>query len=129
MLIDFINHRVRAGKPLFDSLREAGTLRVRPVFLTSVTTIGGLFPLLTETSFQAQFLVPMATSLVFGLAATTLIVLVLVPVMYSFFGTSARDSLIDDEEGWEESVGDASGQVAAEMETIGSGAPAVAGIS
>ena len=88
VLIDFINHRVRSGMPLFESLREAGRLRFRPVFLTSVTTIGGLFPLMTETSFQAQFLVPMATSLVFGLAATTLIVLVLVPVMYSFFGTS-----------------------------------------
>ena len=90
VLIDFINHRVRSGMPLFESLREAGRLRFRPVFLTSVTTIGGLFPLMTETSFQAQFLVPMATSLVFGLAATTLIVLVLVPVMYSFFGTSTH---------------------------------------
>jgi len=102
VLIDFINHRIRAGMPLFDSLREAGRLRFRPVFLTSVTTIGGLFPLMTETSFQAQFLVPMATSLVFGLAATTLIVLVLVPVMYSFFGTSARSVMVDDESDWQE---------------------------
>ena len=54
----------------------AEAIAIEPVFLTSVTTIGGLFPLMTETSFQAQFLVPMATSLVFGLAATTLIVLV-----------------------------------------------------
>ena len=99
VLIDFINHRVRSGMPLFDSLREAGQLRFRPVFLTSVTTIGGLFPLMTETSFQAQFLVPMATSLVFGLAATTLIVLVLVPVMYSFFGASA--SATEDEPAWQ----------------------------
>ncbi len=101
VLIDFINHRVRSGMPLYDSLREAGQLRFRPVFLTSVTTIGGLFPLMTETSFQAQFLVPMATSLVFGLAATTLIVLILVPVMYSFFGTSARKQ-IDKELDWQE---------------------------
>ena len=99
VLIDFINHRVRSGMPLFDSLREAGQLRFRPVFLTSVTTIGGLFPLMTETSFQAQFLVPMATSLVFGLAATTLIVLVLVPVMYSFFGASA--SATEEEPAWQ----------------------------
>ncbi len=96
VLIDFINHRIRDGMPLRESLREAGRLRFRPVFLTSVTTIGGLLPLLTETSFQAQFLVPMATSLVFGLAATTLIVLVLVPVMYSFFGTSAREAALED---------------------------------
>ena len=101
VLIDFINHRVRSGMPLFESLREAGRLRFRPVFLTSVTTIGGLFPLMTETSFQAQFLVPMATSLVFGLAATTLIVLVLVPVMYSFFGTFTH-SAMDEESDWQE---------------------------
>ena len=54
---------------------------------------------MTETSFQAQFLVPMATSLVFGLAATTLIVLVLVPVMYSFFGASA--SATEEEPTWQ----------------------------
>ena len=46
---------------------------------------------LFETSFQAQFLIPMATALAFGLATTTLLVLILVPVMYSFFGTSARE--------------------------------------
>jgi hypothetical protein len=54
-------------------------------------TIGGLLPLLLERSFQAQFLIPMATALCFGLMLTTLLVLVLVPVMYSFFGTSARE--------------------------------------
>jgi hydrophobic/amphiphilic exporter-1 (mainly G- bacteria), HAE1 family len=95
VLIDFINHRVRAGHPLREALREAGCLRFRPVLLTSVTTIGGLMPLLLEKSFQAQFLVPMATSMAFGLASTTLIVLILVPVMYSFFGTSARDGHIE----------------------------------
>jgi len=90
-LVDFINLRVREGKPLRLALREAGCLRFRPVMLTSITTIGGLLPLLLETSFQAQFLVPMATSMAFGLMLTTLLVLVLVPVMYSFFGTSARE--------------------------------------
>jgi multidrug efflux pump subunit AcrB len=91
VLIDFINARVREGKPLRQALREAGCVRFRPVFLTSITTIGGLLPLLFETSFQAQFLIPMATALAFGLATTTLLVLILVPVMYSFFGTSARE--------------------------------------
>ncbi|MFM9025195.1 MAG: efflux RND transporter permease subunit [Planctomycetaceae bacterium] len=90
-LVDFINIRVREGKPLRVALREAGCVRFRPVLLTSITTIGGLLPLLLETSFQAQFLVPMATSMAFGLMLTTLLVLVLVPVMYSFFGTSARE--------------------------------------
>jgi multidrug efflux pump subunit AcrB len=90
-LIDFINLRVREGHPLRAALREAGCLRFRPVLLTSITTIGGLMPLLLEKSFQAQFLVPMATAMAFGLMMTTALVLILVPVMYSFFGTSARE--------------------------------------
>ena len=99
VLVDFINARVREGQPLRLALREAGCVRFRPVFLTSITTIGGLMPLLLETSFQAQFLIPMATALAFGLALTTLLVLILVPVMYSFFGTSAREEDEDDDAG------------------------------
>ena len=95
-LVDFINARVREGKPLRLALRESGCVRFRPVLLTSITTIGGLMPLLLEQSFQAQFLIPMATSLAFGLMLTTLLVLVLVPVMYSFFGTSAREEHADE---------------------------------
>jgi hypothetical protein len=64
--------------------------------LTSITTIGGLLPLLLEKSFQAQFLVPMATAMAFGLMMTTLLVLILVPVMYSFFGTSAREEHVEE---------------------------------
>jgi multidrug efflux pump subunit AcrB len=90
-LIDFINHRVRSGHPLRVALREAGCLRFRPVLLTSVTTIGGLLPLLLETSFQAQFLVPMATAMAFGLMMTTALVLILVPVMYTFFAATADE--------------------------------------
>lgn len=107
VLIDFINHRVRAGHPLRAALREAGCLRFRPVLLTSVTTIGGLLPLLFEKSFQAQFLLPMATALAFGLATTTVLVLILVPVMYSFFGTSAREEEVEEfAEGVEPGVGE-----------------------
>jgi len=95
VLVDFINMRVREGWPVHEALREAGCLRFRPVFLTSVTTIGGLTPLLLEKSFQAQLLIPMAASLVFGLAATTVIVLVLVPVAYSLFGMAAEQRPTD----------------------------------
>jgi HAE1 family hydrophobic/amphiphilic exporter-1 len=91
VLVDFINHRVRAGHDLRLALRESGCLRFRPVLLTSLTTVGGIMPLLLERSFQAQFLVPMATALAFGLLSTTVIVLILLPVMYSFFGESARE--------------------------------------
>jgi HAE1 family hydrophobic/amphiphilic exporter-1 len=90
VLVDFINMRIREGQPVDVALREAGCLRFRPVFLTSVTTIGGLMPLLLEQSFQAQLLIPMVASIVFGLAATTLIVLILVPVAYSLFGLAGE---------------------------------------
>ncbi|OHB80481.1 MAG: multidrug transporter [Planctomycetes bacterium RBG_16_64_12] len=82
VLIDFINHRVRDGVPLREALVDAGRRRFRAVMLTSITTIAALFPLLLETSFQAQVLIPMATSLCYGLAFTTVLVLLLVPVLY-----------------------------------------------
>ncbi len=86
VLIDFINKRVEAGSPLRRSLVEAGRRRLRPVLLTSLTTIGGLTPLLLERSLQAQFLIPMAISLCFGLMAGTVAVLIFTPVLYlSYF--------------------------------------------
>ncbi|MCG8636354.1 MAG: efflux RND transporter permease subunit [Desulfobacterales bacterium] len=82
ILIDFINGRVRQGERVFDAVIEAGKNRFRPVLLTSVTTVAGLAPLLTETSFQAQFLIPMAVSISFGLVAATALTLVFVPALY-----------------------------------------------
>ena len=60
---------------------EAACQRLRAVLLTSLTTIAGLTPILFETSLQAQFLIPMATSLVFGLAFGTLLILLVVPAL------------------------------------------------
>ncbi len=85
VLIDFINHRVRGGIPIEQALIDAGRRRFRPVLLTSLTTIAGLLPILVETSFQAQILIPMATSLAFGLALATALVLILVPVFYRLY--------------------------------------------
>lgn len=85
VLIDFINHRVRDGMPLHDALLEAGHRRFRPVMLTSLTTVAGLFPMLMERSFQAQILIPMATSLCFGLMLATFLVLYLIPVFYGIY--------------------------------------------
>lgn len=82
VLIDFINHRVRNGEPLQEAILDAGSRRMRPIFLTSVTTIAGLLPLLFETSFQAQILIPMAVSICFGLSLSTLLVLIIVPTLY-----------------------------------------------
>ncbi|MBU2480169.1 MAG: efflux RND transporter permease subunit, partial [Proteobacteria bacterium] len=82
ILIDFINSKIRGGKDAFDSVITAGQDRFRAVLLTSVTTIAGLFPLLLETSFQAQFLIPMAVSISFGLMAATVLTLLFVPALY-----------------------------------------------
>ena len=89
VLVDFMNHRVEAGLPLRRAILESGVRRFRPVLLTSATTVAGLFPMLLETSFQAQILVPMAASLAFGLSVTTGLVLILLPVYYSLYGRTA----------------------------------------
>ncbi len=85
VLIDFINIRYRGGLRLDEALLDAGSRRFRPVMLTSVTTIAGLTPVLTETSFQAQFLIPLAATLVFGLLVATGLVLILIPTLYSVY--------------------------------------------
>ena len=82
ILIDFINSKIRSGGEIIESVIEAGQNRFRPVLLTTVTTVAGLFPLLLETSFQAQFLIPMAVSISFGLIAATFLTLVFVPSLY-----------------------------------------------
>jgi len=70
------------GKGRFESVLESGLSRIRPIALTSATTFAGLLPVLLNHSFTAQFLIPMATSLAFGVAFTTLITLFLVPALY-----------------------------------------------
>jgi multidrug efflux pump subunit AcrB len=82
VLIDFINQRMADGMPLHDAIIDAGRRRFRPVLLTSVTTVAGLTPILMETSLQAQFLIPMAASLSFGIMTSTVLVLILVPSFY-----------------------------------------------
>ena len=85
VLIDSVNQRIKAGMPYREALVDAGQRRFRPVLLTSLTTIAGLLPILTERSFQAQLLIPMATSLSFGLMLATALVLVLVPTFYLIY--------------------------------------------
>ena len=62
-----------------EALAEAGRQRFRPIFLTSMTTFFALLPMMLETSLQAQFLIPMAVSLGFGILFATVIILVGVP--------------------------------------------------
>ena len=82
VLVDYINKRRTHGLPLQDAVREAGVVRFRPILLTSLTTFMGLVPILLERSLQAQFLIPMATSLGFGVLFATFITLLLVPSVY-----------------------------------------------
>eukprot|EP01022_Parablepharisma_sp_SALTPOND_P016326 TRINITY_DN2380_c0_g2_i3.p1 TRINITY_DN2380_c0_g2~~TRINITY_DN2380_c0_g2_i3.p1 ORF type:complete len:1717 (-),score=408.08 TRINITY_DN2380_c0_g2_i3:3428-8578(-) len=83
VLVDFVNQRRREGAPRRSSLVEAGMVRLRPVVLTSVTTMGGLFFLAFFASGQARFLAPMAISIFFGLMASTVITLLIVPCLYA----------------------------------------------
>jgi multidrug efflux pump subunit AcrB len=82
VLIDFANRKQKAGLGKHQAVREAGIHRFRPILLTSLTTFGGLAPMIFETSRQARFLIPMAVSLGFGIIFATLITLLLVPCLY-----------------------------------------------
>jgi len=81
ILVTRFNERLKVGDALREAANGASYDRFRAVLLTSLTTIGGLTPLMFETSRQAQFLIPMAITLVFGLAAATFLVLILVPTL------------------------------------------------
>ena len=81
ILVASINDRLKRGQSFDDAIVGGACDRLRAVVLTSLTTIGGLLPLLSETSLQAQFLKPMALTIVSGLAATTVLVLFVVPAL------------------------------------------------
>ena len=81
ILVSFYKEMKRRGYPWRNSIVDAACFRLRAVLLTSLTTIGGLTPLMFETSVQAQFLIPMAVSIAFGLAFATCLVLLLVPAL------------------------------------------------
>ena len=82
IMIDFVNKAREQGIPVRQAVIESGTKRFRAIFLTSVTTAAGLIPILAETSFQAQYVIPTAVSLAFGIVFATIITLFLVPSLY-----------------------------------------------
>ena len=82
MLIDRINQLRDSGVEITEALLQAGQDRFRPIVLTSITTFIGLIPIMLETSLQAQFLIPMVTSLAFGVLMATSVTLLLVPTLY-----------------------------------------------
>ena len=82
VLVDYINRKRREGVDLMEAVRNAGVARFRAIMLTSITTFAGLVPILWEKSTQAQFLIPMAISLGWGILFATFITLLLVPINY-----------------------------------------------
>ena len=82
VMIDFANRRKRGGMPPGQAIWESGIQRFRPILLTTLTTCGGLAPMILETSRQARFLIPMAISLGFGILFATFITLMMVPALY-----------------------------------------------
>jgi len=82
VLVDYINRRRREGESVLAAVTAAGAARFRPIVLTSATTFAGLFPLIRMEATQAQFLIPMAVSLGYGILFATAITLFLVPVNY-----------------------------------------------
>ena len=81
VMIDFINERMKRGMPGREAIIEGAKARFRPIFLTSVTTFLGVAPLVFETSLQAQFLIPMAASLGFGILFGTAVLMMIVPAL------------------------------------------------
>ena len=90
VLIDFINKARDEGVSLDEAVIRSGTERFRPIILTSLTTAAGLMPIMLETSLQAQFVIPMAISLSFGIIFATVITLFLIPSLYLLQGDFGR---------------------------------------
>lgn len=83
IMIDYANKkRKEPGTSTFEAIHDAGLRRFRPIILTTLTTFGGLTPIILETSRQAYYLIPMAISLGFGIVFATSIILVIVPCLY-----------------------------------------------
>ncbi|MDY0220558.1 MAG: efflux RND transporter permease subunit [Desulfobacterium sp.] len=82
ILIDYANQQRSEGVNPLEAIRISGQRRFRPIILTTLTTFGGLAPMIFETSRQARFMIPMALSLGFGILFATVITLILVPCLY-----------------------------------------------
>jgi len=79
VLIERINENIAEGMGFYEAIENGGSRRFRAIFLTTVSTVGGLMPLILETDFQAKFLIPMALSIAAGVIFATVLTLVLIP--------------------------------------------------
>jgi multidrug efflux pump subunit AcrB len=92
VLISKFNSNLREGLKFDDALYEAGRSRFRAIFLTSITTVAGLAPLIFEESRQAQFLIPMAVSIAYGIGFATVLTLVVLPIFLSFSNSLKKNT-------------------------------------
>jgi len=97
VMVDYINKSRESGIAMKKAVLEAGCRRFRAIMLTSLTTFIGLMPIMTETSMQAKMVIPMATSLAFGVLFATVVTLMLIPCLYlaiedikKLFGSKSR---------------------------------------
>lgn len=97
LLVTFIKIRARDVDAIVDAAKLASRGRFRPVLLTSLTTIAGLLPMLFERSLQAQVLIPLITSMAFGLIASTILVLIVVPALYAILHDLGLSTLAREE--------------------------------
>jgi len=85
VFMKFYNHEHAGGVPIYNALVNSGRARLRPILLTTITTVLGLLPLLAEQSFQARFLIPMAITITFGLMSSTVLILLVLPCLILIF--------------------------------------------
>ncbi|MCK5895800.1 MAG: efflux RND transporter permease subunit [Cocleimonas sp.] len=83
LLVEFVKRHSAEGMALHQAAGQAVRDRFRAVFLTSVTTVAGMMPMLSETSLQAQILIPLVTSVVFGMLAATFLIMLVLPASYA----------------------------------------------
>jgi hydrophobic/amphiphilic exporter-1 (mainly G- bacteria), HAE1 family len=95
LLVEFVKLRRAEGMNSIEAAKKASRQRFRAVLLTSITTIFGLMPLLSETSLQAQMLIPIAVSIAFGLMASTALILVVIPCFYAIANDFGLTAAID----------------------------------
>jgi multidrug efflux pump subunit AcrB len=90
LLVDFAIEEMRAGKPRLEALLEAGHKRARPIVMTTVAMVAGMLPVAIGWGGDSEFRAPMATAVIGGLATSTLLTLVVVPAVFTFFDDVER---------------------------------------
>ena len=91
VMVDTFNRLLKQGKSVKEAAFEAGASRFRPIILTSITTVVGLYPLIMEQSFQAQWLIPMAISVAYGVLFGTIFIILFLPLLLIYFNDLRRE--------------------------------------